>query len=156
MTTFEIVLEISKGLLTPTIGAVGVYIAWQQQKSNQLRLKLDRYDRRLAIYVEVKKILSIIARDAAVSTEELLKFISSVAEADFLFGPEISQYVDEIYRRGLNLWRRNTEYKERAQARSAQYDHDKVVSEMNRELEWLTEQFEPAKQRFRKYLDISD
>jgi hypothetical protein len=29
------------------------------------------------------------------------------------------------------------------------------VDEMHKELTWLTEQFEPAKEKFKKYLDIS-
>jgi endonuclease V-like protein UPF0215 family len=56
--------ELSKALLTPVIAIVATYIAWQQWKTNALKLHLDRYDRRLKIYQEVKKILSIIIRDA--------------------------------------------------------------------------------------------
>ena len=151
----EQAIEISKALLTPVIAIVATYIAWQQWKTNQQKLKLEKYDRRLHVYEEVKKILSIILRDATASTEDLLKFRTSVSEADFLFGTEIIEYIDEIYKRGLSLWRWNQEYRDYTQAKPEGYDHNKVVDEMHKELTWLTEQFEPAKEKFRKYLDLS-
>jgi hypothetical protein len=152
----DAIIRVSSGLLTPLIAIVATYIAWQQWKTNQRKLVMDRYDRRLRIYEEVRKILSIVMRDAKASTEDLLKFRTSVSEADFLFGPEIMDYIDEIYKRGLKLWRWNQEYRDYRQEKSEGYDHAKVVDGMHKELTWLTEQFEPAKQKFKKYLDISD
>jgi len=145
------IAEISKALFTPLIGILATYIAWQQWKTNQQKLNLERYERRLRVYEEVRKILSIIARDAKVSTDDLLKFRTSVSEADFLFAPEIPVYIDELYKRGLKLWYWNQEYREKPDG----YDHKKVVDEMNKELTWLIEQFAPAKEKFKKYLDIS-
>ena len=101
----EQVIEISKGLLTPVIAIVATYIAYQQWQTNRKKLNLERYDRRPRVYEEVRKILSIILRDANASTEDLLKFRTSVSEADFLFGPEISEYIDQNYKRGLSLWK---------------------------------------------------
>jgi len=151
----EQLIEISKALLTPLIAIVATYIAWQQWKTNQQKLNLERYDRRLRVYEEVIKILSIILRDANASIEDLLKFRTSVSEADFLFGPEIPAYIGEIYKRGLNLRRWNQEYRDYTQEKPDGYDHKKVVDEKHKELTWLVDQFEPAKEKFKKYLDIS-
>ena len=101
----EQLIETLKALLTPLIAIVATYIAWQQWKTNRQKLNLERYDRRLRVYEEVKKILSIIMRDAKASTDDLLKFRTSVSEADFLFGQDIPEYIDEIYKHGLSLWR---------------------------------------------------
>jgi len=95
--------ELSRSLLTPLIAIVAAYIAWQQWQTNQQKLNLDRYDRRLRIYEEVVKILSIIMRDAKVSDEALLKFRIATSEADFLFGADIPAYIDEIYRHGVAM-----------------------------------------------------
>jgi hypothetical protein len=89
------------------------------------------------------------------STEELLQFRTSVSEADFLFGPEIPEYIDQVYKRGLNLWRWNQEYRDYSQEIPEGYDHKQVVDEMHKELTWLSGQFDPAKEKFRKYLNIS-
>jgi len=80
--------ELSKAFLTPLIAIITAYIAYQQWKTNQLKLHLDRYDRRLKVYEEVRKILSIIVRDAKANFVDLLEFRRAVSEADFLFGPE--------------------------------------------------------------------
>jgi len=152
----EQAIEISKGLLTPLIAVIATYIAWQQWKTNQQKLKLEKYDRRLHVYEEVKKILSIILRDANASTDELLRFRTSVSEADFLFRSEIIEYIDEIYKRGLKLRRWNQKYRDCTQAKLKDDDHNKIVEEIDKELTWLTEQFDPAKEKFRKYLDLSE
>jgi hypothetical protein len=151
----EQIIEISKSLLTPLIAIVATYIAWQQWRTNKQKLNLERYERRLRVYEEVIKILSIILRDANASIEDLLKFRTSVSEADFLFGSEIPAYIDEIYKRGLNLWRWNQEYRDFTQEKPVGYDNNKVVDGKHKEFTWLTEQFEPAKAKFKKYLDIS-
>jgi len=151
----EQIVEISKGLLTPIIAIVATYIAWQQWQTNKQKLNLERYDRRLHVYEEVRKILSIIVRDADASTEDLLSFITSVSEADFLFGPEIPKYINQVYKRGLKLSKWNKQYRDYTQKEPKGYDHNTVVNEMHKELMWLTEQFNPAKEIFKKYLDIS-
>ena len=134
---------------------MATYIAYQQWQTNRQKLVLDRYDRRLKVYEETRRILSIILRDANASYDDLLKFRTSVSEADFLFGPEIPAYIDEIYKRGLKLHTWNSQYRDSFQAKPEGYDHTKVVNGMHSELTWLVEQFEPAKLKFRKYLDIS-
>jgi len=152
--TLDEYIRLFQGLLMPVIAAVTVYIAWQQWKTNQQKLNLDRYDRRLRVYEEVRKILSIVMRDAYASTDDLLKFRTSVSEADFLFGPEVMKYIDEIYRHGLSLWKWKQEYRDCTQEKPPGYDHPKVVDEMHKELEWMTTQFEPAKHLFKKYLNV--
>jgi hypothetical protein len=149
------IVEILKALLTPTIAGVTVYIAYQQWRTNKYKIKIDHYDRRLQVYEEVKRALSIIARDADISINDLLRFRTSTSAADFLFGPEISEYMNEIYTRGLNLRTWNQQYRDYLQAKPNGYDHTSIVNGQSKELEWLIHQFEPAKQIFKRYLDIS-
>jgi len=148
-------IEVLTALLTPLIAVVAVYIAWQQWRTNRLRFVLDRYDRRLRVYEEVRKILSIILRDAKASSEDLLRFRTSVSEADFLFGAEVVEYIDQIYSHGIALGCWTEQYRDFTQEKPEGYDHKKVVDGMHAELKWLTEQFEPAKEVFRRYLDVS-
>ena len=155
MEYIEQIIRILHALLTPVIGGVAIYIAWQQWQTNRQKLNLERYDRRLRIYEEVTKILIIIQRDTNTSINDLIKFRTSVSEADFLFGQEITKYIGEIYKHGLAFVRWNREYHDSTQAHPEGYDHQKAVSEMQKEGEWLFEQFGSAKEKFKKYLDIS-
>jgi hypothetical protein len=150
-----LLIQILQALLTPAIGLFAAFIAWQQWKTNKQKLRLDKYERRMRVYEEVKKILSIVLRDAGGTTDDLLRFRTSVSDADFLFGPEVPKYLDQIYERGLKLWGCNEQYRNRDE-RPPDYDHKKLVSEMHVELRWLVNQFEPAKVMFKKYLDLSE
>jgi hypothetical protein len=105
------VIAILQGLLTPTIGIIAVYIAWQQWKGNQLRLKMDRYDRRLRVYQEVVKMLKI-GSNGKPEWSEMIDFSTQTAEGDFLFGPEIRKYIDEIVSRAAKLRAAHAEYRD--------------------------------------------
>lgn len=151
--SLEFVIQMLSGLLTPLIAIVAVYIAWQQWKTNERKFRFEAYERRLIIYEEVKKFLLIIIREADVEFDEAIRFRSSVSEADFLFDdPKIVGYIDEIYRRAIKLKEWNEKYS--CAPKPEGYDHAHVVDERHKELTWLAEQLEPAKERFRKYLSI--
>lgn len=151
MDAFQL-LEISKGLLTPLIAGIVGYVAWQQWKLNERKHRLDLYDRRKRIYEEVKKLFNIISRNANVDIRELSDYWIAVSEADFLFGSDITDYLREIYDHGLKLWQWNSQ--RRTQEKPPNYDQQKVMQGMEEELTWLMEQGEPAKKKFKKYLNL--
>ncbi len=79
------VIAIFQGLLTPTIGVIAIYIAWQQWQGNKLKLKMDRYERRLRVYQEVVKMLKI-GSNGKPEWTRIIYFSGQTAEGDFLFG----------------------------------------------------------------------
>jgi hypothetical protein len=151
----EEILKILQGLLTPVIAIVVTYVAWQQWKTNRIKLNLDRYDRRLRVYQEVVRFIIIGIRDANYDDDELLNFIPKVSEADFLFGEEVSKYIDELHQRACNLSRWNKEYRYDSQPKPEGYNHQRVVDEMHKEIDWVSSQREPARYIFKKYLNVS-
>lgn len=148
------VIDVAKALLTPAIAVVTAYIAWQQWRTNRQKLALDLYDRRVSVYEQVKKILSIVMREAHATYDELLAFRSATSQADFLFGPEIPKYLDDIYQHGVKLEYWHKQYRDFTQEKPPGYDHDKVVEGDDAELEWLSAQFEPALEKFKEYLHV--
>jgi hypothetical protein len=149
------ILKISQALLTPVIGIITTYIAFQQWRMNRDKFKLDRYEKRLRIYQEVVRFIVIGAQQANYDNHELMMFRPNVSEADFLFGEEVRKYIDELHSRAVNLHRWNQEYRDYLQPKLEGYDHKKVVEEKHKELEWLNAQLEPARKIFKKYLDVS-
>lgn len=151
------VISILQGLLTPVIGIITTYIAWQQWKGNQLKLKLDRYERRLRIYQEVVKMLKTCANGEIREFSVIVDFGPATAEADFLFGPEIRQYLDEISTRAAKLRSANVQYKDFKQPVPAGYDHEQIVNEIGTQTAWFVEQLVGfvAKNKFGKCLNIS-
>ncbi len=151
------VITILQGLLTPLIAIITTYIAWQQWKGNQLKLKMDRYERRLHVYQEVVKTLKECTSGELREFRVIVDFGASTAEADFLFGPEIRQYLDEISSRAAKLRSSNVQYRDFTQPVPAGYDHEKIVNEMSTQANWFVEQLVGfiARDKFGKYLNIS-
>jgi hypothetical protein len=141
------VVLIFNALLTPLIAIVTTYIAVQQWKSNQLKLRMDRYDRRLQIYKDVLKFLKAMGVSARPRMEDALAFYGATAEADFLFGPEISDFIQEAMTRAFPLCRANME--------QSNVREPLARDEVTEEMKWFVGQVYIAKKIFKKYLDIN-
>jgi hypothetical protein len=152
---FEQILRMISYVASPIIAIGAVLIAWQQAQINRQKLVLDRYDRRLRIYEQLKELLSKITAHGQASDREAIQFRVSVSEADFLFGPEVMEYLDEVYSHTCQLGRWRAEYRDFTQPQPPDYNHAEVVKNAHAELRWLTSQYEPARQLFKKYLDVS-
>jgi hypothetical protein len=150
-----LVLQILQGLLTPVIAFIAVYIAWQQWKVNERKFAFDQYERRLRVYQEVLSFLTFVLRDFKIEIIDLQKFRAATAEADFLFKPEISAYLDEIVKRAWQLRSAHNQYRDFTQAHPPEYDHQKITAEMHEQEVWFSEQHEAAKVKFKKYLDVT-
>jgi hypothetical protein len=118
-----------------------------------LELNLQVYDRRLHVYEAVKKILGIVTRDGDVKTEELLTFMSDAAQADFLFGPEIKEYIEEMYRRGIKLSAANKTYNQNLEKPG--FNPQPTVEEQTVQLDWFSQQYGVATDKFKKDLNVS-
>ena len=153
--TWQTAVAIFSALLTPFIAIIATYIAWQQWQGNRQKLRFDQYEKRLRIYQEVVKMLGLIMREADAKLEDLIAFQANTAEADFLFGPEIRKYIDEVFSRGLKLRTAMVQYRDAYQEKPPRYDPVKIADESDAQLQWLTVQFEPAKQKFATYLRVS-
>lgn len=148
------ILSVSSGFLTPLIAILTIIIAYQQWKTNNNKLKFEKYDRKLHIYEEVKKIIYLTISDANVSYDDLIKYITSVSEADFIFSEQINDYINEIYKRGVNLNHWSKKYKDSTQEKPEDYDHNKIVNEIHKETIWFSEQLTNYKLIFKKEMDI--
>lgn len=148
-------VQILQGLMTPVIAVVVAYIAWQQWKANELKLKLERYDRRLRVYQRVVEFLALAMRDFQPPAEAVGEFRRNVAEADFLFPSEISEYCAEIVKHATDSAVARSEYVDMYHEAPPGYDHNKVTAQMELHSRWLAAQFEAAVEKFRPYLDIS-
>lgn len=51
-----VIIDFFQGLLTPVIAIIVTYIAYQQMRTNQAKLKLDLLELRLEVYDSVNKL----------------------------------------------------------------------------------------------------
>ena len=103
-----------------------------------------------------------IGRDLYLKVDDLLQFWAATAESDFLFGPEIHQYREDIFSRGHRLSAVKAQYDAFTQgAPPSGYDHNSVAEEISSQGNWFVEQITPVEgqvavtEKFRPYLDIS-
>ena len=144
------VLRVLSGLLTPVIGVIAVYIAYQQHKTNKDKLRLELYGKRLKVYQALSEFIGRTVRQGDVDDESLYKFLRETAEANFLFGAEMGTYLHEIYLKAIDL-----QYLEKAiknptspvgEKREAIYDKRQIV------FDWFKNQFNVAQEKFGKQL----
>jgi hypothetical protein len=150
-------VSVLNALLTPLIAVIATYIAWQQSKGNQLKLKMERFDRRIRIYQEVVKMLRTCVNGGLREFSVILEFGASTAQADFLFDPEIRLYLNEISTLAAKMRAANVQYRDFTQPVHVGYNHEKIASETTAQVSWFTEQLVGfiAKNKFGKYLNIS-
>jgi len=71
--TPAIVIDIIKTLLTLFVACIAARIAWRQAKTQEYKVKLDLFERRMKIYDAVREALMMIYRDGKISNEQNLE-----------------------------------------------------------------------------------
>ncbi|MFQ6758555.1 MAG: hypothetical protein D9V46_04690 [Deltaproteobacteria bacterium] len=96
-------IDLFSALLTPTIALIMVYIAYQQYKVNEQRLKHETYENRIKIYKSVNKFISQITANGHPTYTECHIFYSEASEAAFLFNSKIITHIEDLYQKGIDL-----------------------------------------------------
>lgn len=97
-------IDILLAMLTPTIAILGIYIAYQQmrtnhrnQETNSKRFKHELYERRFDIYIEAATLLrNIVLLGGNVTDNMLTKYWSSINASQFLLSEELTAYLEEL------------------------------------------------------------
>lgn len=84
--------------LTPVIAIIAAWIAFRQSQIARNKLKLDLFERRMAIYESVRKALGVVVGHGKLSQEEQINYMVGTRPARWLFGPEVFRYLD------VDLW----------------------------------------------------
>jgi len=158
LTTYQKLLagaDFLRGFLTVVIAGIAVYIAFQQWKANERRSLLDRYDRRFRVYQRVIEFTQLACRDFKPPFAEIHRFHHETMDAEFLFGREIADYLDELRTHAIGSESAHAEYRDLTMPIPEGYDHNEVVKRMRAHEVWLANSFDVTREKFRKYLDVS-
>lgn len=152
--------------LTPIVGLlITLYIAFRQEKLataqqelyrrntqvDERNFKLSMYDLRKKVYESIQQALAYVLREGEFTNEELRKFISGTAEAQFLFdGEEIKDEVEIIRKKLIKLMVTRSKYKDLPVGE----ERTRLVGEESDLLEWLYDEFSVVAKVFAKYLKI--
>ena len=137
-------------LLTPTVAVLGSYIAYKQWRLGQDKLRLDLFDRRFRLYDATKTLLFDIATLAKVDDAQVLQHASLVGESKWLFGPEVTNRVEQLYAPAREL--QNLAYE---LARTTAAEELLALYAKRSELTtWFMQQYASLDQAFAPYLTV--
>ncbi len=133
------VIGLLSALLTPLIAAIAAYIAYQQHVTNRRQYRLALFEKRLPVFNTTVKFMAAVMQAGNVQLTDLTKLLQETREHDFLFGPEIGTFINDVYDRGVELHAQNA-------------DNAPTTELMN----WFSRRMAEAKQRFKPYMDFTE
>jgi hypothetical protein len=132
--------------ITILIAAWATWTAWQQHRVARDKLRLDLFDKRLAVFQEVKHAIT-----AAYERNEvdLLRYKQAVASSAFLFGSDVHAYLGEVLEKLIQV----KEYSGNVRLSAAMYP-DNAPKEILL-VKWLKAQPDRSVEVFSPYMSFS-
>jgi len=137
-------------LLLLAIAASTTYIAYYYYRKEKTQENSDLYENRMRIFREIVHLLSTITRDGDISRQSLQEFRAKTQEGVFLFGQEITDYIDKLHAQALKL--RATNERLKSNDLPIGEERDGVTVENSKQLIWLADQLPRLKKIFEPYL----
>jgi hypothetical protein len=98
------ITETVSALLTPVIAILAVYIAYQQHQTNLKRELRESRQAKIECYRKVALFFNNTCWNSKVSEKDFEMLGEAIAEADFLFPKDLTDWLDEVYSSALQ-WR---------------------------------------------------
>ncbi len=137
-------------LLVPVIAiAVGV-IAYFQWRTNQNRLKLELFDRRVKYYEAALQFIGAAMAKNEVSHKSLRKFSHAQYGSAFLLNDGVTEYLKELSKKGAEANVLRSEF-EKLQPGD---DRTRIVEKHSEAVKWIWGQREILQRKFEPYLKI--
>ncbi|MFJ2712199.1 hypothetical protein ACIOZM_15100 [Pseudomonas sp. NPDC087346] len=83
-------------LLTPLVAALGIWIAFNQWKTARMKLKLDLFDKRVAVYETVVRVVRETVLEVHFTDEMLSDYVEGIAGTRWLYDEKMKDYLIEL------------------------------------------------------------
>ena len=90
-------------ILTIIIALFVAWVGFQQYLLSKARFKLDLFEKRYSVYKATQRFLTLIFTNARIDTAELFEFRGDTQDAVFLFGEDVSDYLEKIGDKALDM-----------------------------------------------------
>jgi hypothetical protein len=124
------------------IAGASVYIAWQQKRIADIRLRHELYDRRLKVYDAAKSLLVAHLINGKLSGDDYIAYRRGTADAVFLLDAGVIEYLGELQKRAECLIRLRAELAAIRDDMAKEAKYHKLVDESAEIETWLTQQFD--------------
>jgi len=148
----EDLVKLFSALLTPAIAIVTKFIAIQQYRISKFKIRHELFERRLSVYKAVMEYLSAVSRQNPPADESATKMFRETADGRFLFKDEVTEYLEQLYKKGIDLSTLNMELQ----------DHSLIGDERTQKVKqradlkiWLAKQYTVTYETFKKYLALN-
>jgi hypothetical protein len=146
------IITLLSAALAPITAVVALGIAYRQYRLEHIKLRQTLYERRLAIFNSAMQLLSHIMQDADIKMEQLFKFLAETNQSYFLLGEEISEYLTELYKKGVDL--STTNQRLHHSNLPGGEERTRLAHEKGELLKWFGDQFTVARKKFAKHLAL--
>jgi hypothetical protein len=113
---------------------------------------IEIYEKKIRAYRVVREFLSSIVSEATTTPEALFQFAKDTDEALFLFDKELSEYIRELYKKGVRLY--SVAKRLNNQKSPIGEEWDQLANEDCEIVEWFVEQLEIMRVVFYKYIAL--
>jgi hypothetical protein len=148
------IISVFQGLLTPTVAVIATYIAWQQYKANRYKLKLDLYQQRFRVFEALRDVLAMMYT-TGVDEKKLFELLSKTRETEFLFGPDIKDYVETVRFHATTLSSAHKALDEMLRTNAPAEKRAPMAKGESQETTWAYDETRRIPAKFGKYLDLS-
>lgn len=150
------IVQLLMSFLTALTALFAGYIAWQQYQLGQRQFRHELYDRRLKVFQAARSFLSDIAREGKARFYRCVQFYAEASEAEFLFGTDIVNLIEELYSQGLKLSELNDQlYPETGDPGLPVGDkRSSVAREKSEVLKKMMDNLSKLKKAFKPYLSV--
>lgn len=127
--------------LPVVISGVVTYIAWQQFAINRRQHRLALFEKRMAVFNSTMQMIASVVQSANPTLPQCFQFIQDTRDHEFLFGPEVGEFIDEVYKKATAL-----------------HAHIQTgpggAAQQTQIMQWFIGQMGEARRVFLKYLDF--
>lgn len=138
-------IDVLSALLTPTIAIVGIAIGWQQSCINKKRLQNELFNRRIDLYEKIASYIANILTKGSLGNGVDIQFLRDTKHVTFIFGKDIEEFVDKIYKKSLDF----NLLKTMPQPLQGEY-----LSKQKEISKWFQDELNNLQKRFIKYLKL--
>jgi len=144
-------IDVLSGLLTPIIAVLAAYIAWQQWRTNNLRLKHELFNRRYELYEAITFFISGILTRGTVQPNSETQFLRDTKSVVFLFDKHLQEFIQEIYHKAVEFYALRAMQNSNTLSRDALVDNVQQQRKIN---DWFSEQLSSCTVRFSPFLSF--
>lgn len=134
----------------PVIAIIASYVAWQQWRVNERRLKHELFDRNFLVYESILKFIGSIVTSGKAKDENLYNFNKETRAAKFLLGEDIKEFIDDIYNKAIDLQTLDAEL----EGLPIGDERTRIVKERRDIKKWIYRQFGLLDKKFEHMLGL--